>query len=349
MIGDLAQNSSPTFRLQADVLDHLKAACLANRDIASFSVLGMTDNERPLCAITLGSGERTVSLIAGSHADEPVGPETLRLFVHRVLRERKKLKSLLEAFTFVVVPHVNPDGESRNRPWMREWPDPTAYLRDVVREPPGEDIEFGYPDLRRENEMVGRLLQKHAPISLHMSLHGMGFAEGGMLLIDPNWGYRTQQLQSGFAKVLDDVGLGVHDHNRRGEKGFFYLGPGFTTTPSGVGMRNYFRALGDDDTAALFRDSSMEYVRSLGGDPLSLVTEIPLFTLAGSASHEPGTPTTYLEFREALPAIRKRVARHKPIDDALARFFVQPVPIKDAVTVHMKTIELGLSCVASAN
>ncbi len=345
MIADLAPKSSPAFRLQADVLDELQAACLANRDIAAFHVLGETSNRRPIVGITIGTGETRVSLLAGSHADEPVGPETLRLFVTRLLRRRDDFRKLLEAVTFVVLPHVNPDGESRNRPWIREWPNPVAYLRDAVREPPGEDIEFGYPGMRRENEVVARFLKRFAPLDMHVSLHGMGFAEGGLLLIDPHWGYRTEMLQSGYRDALKGIGLGLHDHNRMGEKGFFYLGPGFTTTPSGAGMRAYFHSQGDDATAALFHDSSMEFVRSLGGDPLSLVTEIPLFSLGAPADHEPGVPKTYLEWRAALPGIRKKLGRGKPIEDALAGFFLQPVSTRDAVGVQLKTIELGIQTV----
>jgi hypothetical protein len=345
MLDELVKNVRPSFRLQADVLEGLKAACMANRDVASWSVAGVSENQRPVAVITLGTGAKVVTLVAGSHADEPVGAETLRLFVVRVLRERERLKELLEEYTFVVFQHINPDGESRNRPWIREWPNPVAYLRDAVREPPGRDLEFGYPDLRRENEMVSRVLAKHAPISLHVSLHGMGFAEGAMLLVDPNWGYRTEALQDGFREFVNGIGVGIHDHDRKGEKGFFRLGPGISTTPSGTAMRAYFESAGEPETAGLFRQSSMEYVRSLGGDPLTLVTEIPLFAITPSANNIPGVPQTYLEWRDALPGIRKKLARGRAVDDALAAFFIKPVPPLDAIRIQLRTIELGLAVV----
>ena len=44
-------------------------------------------------------------------------------------------------------------------------------------------------------------------------------------------------------------------------------------------MRRHFLDRGDPETAAVFRPSSMEYVRSLGGDPLTFVSEMPLFLL----------------------------------------------------------------------
>ena len=46
-------------------------------------------------------------------------------------------------------------------------------------------------------------------------------------------------------------------------------------------MSEYFMAAGDPVTASLFRPSSMETVRSLGGDPLTLVSEMPLFITPG--------------------------------------------------------------------
>ncbi len=47
-----------------------------------------------------------------------------------------------------MVPHINPDGEERNRAWQTG--DASAYklssyLARTVREPPGDDIEFGFP------------------------------------------------------------------------------------------------------------------------------------------------------------------------------------------------------------
>jgi hypothetical protein len=58
----------------------------------------------------------------------------------------------------VIVPHVNPDGEVRNASWSETTLpavdhrgrtdrvfDLALYLRHVVRERPGDDLEFGFP------------------------------------------------------------------------------------------------------------------------------------------------------------------------------------------------------------
>ena len=106
----------------------------------------------------------------------------------------------------------------------------------------------------------------------------MGFSDGGFLLIEKHWIDRTQKLREKYSQKILDTGLKLHDHDRNGEKGFQYIGPGFTTTPEGQAMRGYFKSIGDEQTVALFRDSSMEFVRKLGGDPTGRDVKAPVVT-----------------------------------------------------------------------
>ena len=227
--------------------------------------IGTSEEGRPIHGMVLGSGPKRVSLVAGAHADEPVGSMTLRR-----LEERPDC-------TFVVVPDVNPDGAERNRAWSDHAPDLALYREHRRREPPGRDVEFGYPSMRPENEAASAFFRAHGPYDLHMSLHGMGEADGALLLIDKHWVDRTIQLRSLYAEALRAAGLPLLDWDRGGEKGFSYIAPGFWTTPESGAMRSHFEERDDPETAAKFHLNSMEFVRSLGGDPLCLVTEIPLF------------------------------------------------------------------------
>ena len=292
--------------------------------------------------VVLGEGPRTVSLIAGNHADEPVGPETLRTLVIEGLGGA--LDPWLDRFRFVIVPHTNPDGEARNRAWIQQWPDLAAYVQHVAREEPGRDLEFGFPDMRVENRVVADFLRRHGPFALHMSLHGMAASEGAMLLINRPWTFRTQMLRDGFRAAVREAGLRMHDHNRKGEKGFFYIEPGFTTTPRGDAMRTFFRAQGDDAMAERFHQSSMEFVMSQGGDPLCLVTELPLF-LVRNDDPTPGCPDRYLALKETLPLAKKRLAEGKDIDDLVAPFEIQPLALETAMWLQLRALELGLETV----
>ncbi len=331
----------PVYQTCVRAAEKLRAACAARADFATYYELGESEDGRPIAGVVLGHGPQTASLIAGNHADEPVGPETLRTFILEGIRapDEAGLNDLFERFRFVIVPHTNPDGEARNRPWIEAWPDVPAYLRHRVREKPGRDLEFGFPDLRRENRLVADFLRAHGPFALHMSLHGMGFSEGAQLLIDRHWTFRTQPLRDAFAEAADAAGLSMHDHTRKGEKGFFSFEPGFPTTPEGAAMRTFFHAQSDEATAVCFRDSSMEFVRALGGDPLCLVTELPLFVVEADAPSPPGVPEAYL----ALKAAR---ARGESVDALQEHFGLRPLPLCTAMRLQLQALALGLEAVA---
>lgn len=333
----------PAFRASDAVRPMLRTAC-ADHPRATWHELGTSEEGRPIHAAVLGNGPFTVSLIAGNHADEPVGPETLRTLIERGLQEGSPLTPWLDRVQFVVVPHANPDGEARNRPWVANWPSLEAYLQHVEREPPGRDLEFGFPDMRKENRIVATFLEQHSPIALHMSLHGMAVSEGAMLLINRPWTFRTQPLRDGFREAARATGLRMHDHNRKGEKGFFYIEPGFTTTPRGDAMRTFFQAQGDETMATRFRQSSMEFVMGLGGDPLCLVTELPLFVIY---NHEPtpGVPERYLALKSQFVEAKQRLAQGQPIDDLIAPFDMEPLPLPTAMQLQLHALELGLRTV----
>jgi len=289
-------------------------------------VIGQSEAGRDIVGVVVGDGPVKVSLVAGAHSDEPVGAETLLRLVEAVSRGDATPQA-----AFVIVAHVNPDGEALNRAWMDAWPDPMAYLAHRMREEPGRDVEFAYPDGRVENEQVSSFLSEHGPYDLHMSLHGMAAATGAWHLIERSWVDRTDEIRRGYARAVREAGVALFDWDRGGEKGFHYIGPGFATTPTGVAMREHFDAKGDPDTAAKFQSSSMEYVQSLGGDPLCMVTELPLFLVRGFLDENiPAVPRNYLAFREALEAMD------------LEGFDIEHVAIDVAARLQLRAIELGI-------
>ncbi|MEM8600370.1 MAG: M14 family zinc carboxypeptidase, partial [Bacteroidota bacterium] len=345
------------FHTSEEVFATLEHACAANPDLATFDVIGQSEQGRPIAGVTLGHGPRTVTLVAGAHADEPVGPETLRTLILETLAARDwgaadgGFADLFARFTFKIVPHVNPDAEAVNQPWIAAWPDLGAFLRHRLREQPGRDIEFGYPVLRSENRAVSRFLFGYAPIALHASLHGMAFSEGALLLIERHWAEahpdRLATLQRGYldaARALAD--LAPHDQDRSGDKGFRYLGPGFWTTPEGTAMRAYFLREGDPETAAKFFLSSMELARIAGYDarrqaaPLCLVTELPLWRIDRDPANPPGEPLNFHAFRAALPdltlAAKRGTLTDADVDEARTRFGLRPLDVRAAVRLQLR-------------
>lgn len=308
---------------------------------------------------TFGRGDLHVSLIGGCHSDEPVGPAMLRRLA-AFLASRPADDPLLSRYTWYLVPHVNPDGEVRNAEWSGDTVpavdhrgrkdrayDLASYLRHVVRELPGDDMEFGFPrsgadeGARPENRAVADFLSKGAPFHLHGSFHGMGFASGPWFLIDEAWIDRTAGLRDALRRRVRAMGYRPFDVDRGGEKGFRRIDEGFTTRPDSRYMVAYFEERNDLETAARFRPSSMEYVRSLGGDPLTIVSEMPLF-LRPLEEGETGRPDDP-RFRSFLG----RVAG-KPAEEVRAeaeRRGVRGMPIRDQMRLQLAFLNEALAAV----
>jgi succinate dehydrogenase/fumarate reductase cytochrome b subunit len=299
------------------------------------SVIGESRECRAVYGMRCGSGARPVSVIAGCHADEPAGPVTAALLPEILSRH---FPELLEEYRFHIVPQINPDGAVKNRPWFEKEPDFRAYFQHAIREEPGDDIEFGFGETaesRPENRAAMDFLQHAAPFAAHFSLHGMPFAEGAWFLILREWRDQADALMDRLAECCRIRDMPLHDIDRKGEKGFTRIRKGFATTPTSAAMRIYFEERGDSETAALFRPSSMEFIQSLGGDPLCMVTEIPFFRIQrGETSLE---DPVFLRFRRALEAIREADPENR--EERFSEFMEawDPAPVPLAMQVRMQT------------
>ncbi|MCA9752301.1 MAG: peptidase [Gemmatimonadetes bacterium] len=333
---------------------------LANGAAPPGESIGRSRDGRPIHAWRFGTGPRRVSLLAGNHADEPVGP---RLLAH-VVRALAALPPEHEALTtweWWIIPHTNPDGAAANAAWtgsLGEAVDPVRYLEHVVRELPGDDLEFGFPrdvddhEARPEARAIDAWWRSSPkPFALHASLHGMSIARGPWFLLDAAWADRSAPLRERCAQEVARLGYLLHDVDRGGDKGFVRIGPGFSTRPDSRPMAQYFRDRGDHATAALFRPTSMEAVRRLGGDPLTLVSEMPLLL---SPRPEPGAPP---ETSEDLRTQRDRLGRwgarlrsgadEHEIGREIAAAGLVPMPIPDQMRLQWALVTAGIDLVTS--
>lgn len=342
--------------------------------------IGQSRQERVMIGYRFGSGPLHVSLIAGCHADEPVGPAMLdRLAAY--LATLPPEAPILQTATWRLIPHMNPDGEAANAGWSR-LPTPeggyqlASYLAGVVREAPGEDVEFGFPpapkpgmagagsaaagsaraEPRQENQAAARFLAEGGPVHLHISFHGMAFAAGPWFLLDALWVERSRLMRKRLKDRCQALGYSLHDVDRGGEKGFWRIAEGFTTRPDSRAMRDFFLARGEKATADLFLPSSMEYARSLGGDPLTLVSEMPLFLYPSAASagdeaareDDPPLPTAPEPARRFVSWAQELLLQQGPaaLAKEVARLGVRPMPVGDQMRLQLALLEEGLHTVA---
>ena len=321
---------------------------------AQGTAIGQSREGRSIQGFRIGSGPFRVSLVGGSHADEPVGPQMLRHLV-ACLDSLSANDPLVAGYEWWIIPHVNPDGEERNRSWAGDPSDAYdvgAYLEHVVRELPGDDIEFGYPrdsadtEARPENRAAWKWWRTApGPFDLHASLHGMGFAAGPWHLVEGAWRDRCGHVVARCSAAAHSLGYVLHDVERGGEKGFERIERGFCTRPDSRRMREHFEALGDRATAGLFRPSSMEAIRSLGGDPLTLVSEVPLFLTPG-VGDELGPPDPVLEaWRARITDWRGRLAsgaEASAVSNEAAAMGMTAMPIRDQMELQWRLITAGI-------
>ena len=310
--------------------------------------IGRSREGRKLHGATLGHGPLKISLIAGAHADEPVGPLTLERLVNW-LATAPAAAALLERATFSICADINPDGRQRNSTWTEtsHW-NLRDYLRNRVRELPGDDVEFGFPadggrPARPENIAVADFLGESGPFDFHASLHGMAFAEGAWYLVNRREPGETSALRESLGVFTDSCGLGFHDWDRKGEKGFFRIAPGFCTTPTSTAMKEHFEKLSEPQEAEKFLPSSMEYVASLGGDPLCMVSEIPLFLVTATAGSSPTPGANFIEILERLPGAMAGFdsGREDELEALEKTFSLEPVSRQLAMKLQLGMILLA--------
>lgn len=268
---------------------------------------------------------------------------------------------LLTRCEWWIIPHMNPDGAERNREWQAGDPpayDLADYLAGVEREAPGDDIEFNFPrgpddpEARPENQAAyDWWLTADAPFDLHVSLHGMAFAAGPWFLIEPAWRDRYGRIRERCAAGVASLGYQLHDVERQGEKGFVRLERGFCTRPDSRYMREYFLQQGDEETAALFLPSSMECIRSLGGDPLTLVSEMPLFLTPGVGVHLGPPDPVAVEWRERIAEWRLQLEEEGDgsITATAQRYGLRPMAVRDQMLLQWTFIAAGLEQIEHAS
>lgn len=321
-----------------DLLERFEALITAASHLIPSHPIGTSREGREIHGFCIGSGPIKISLIAGCHADEPVGPHLLTKLVN-LLYALAPEDPLLTEYQWYIVPHTNPDGREVNNRWWRsdqKEVDLVNYLRYRVRELPGEDIEFGFPrnakdsGARRENHAIYKWWKQfNTSFDLHASLHGMGFAAGPWYLVEQAWEDRIDFLKSECLRFVRQHGYRPHDVEREGEKGFFRLGRGFCTRPDSHNMRKFFLAQRDEKTASLFFPSSMETIRSFGGDCLTIVSEMPLFLLP-DAGINIGPPDTAAEaWKERIATWQTLLETPEIIREEAQGFDLQGMNIPD--------------------
>lgn len=317
--------------------------------------IGYSRKKRPIHAAIMGQGKINISLIGGCHADEPVGPRFLRK-LYSFLDSLDPTHELIKNYRWWLVPHANPDGEAVNKKWYSDNDntfDMADYLEFVERELPGDDVEFGFPHgpnkpgLRPENDAIYNFwTAADTPFDLHASLHGMMVAAGPWYLVEKEWSHRSQIIQALWRVETAKMNYPLHDVDRKGEKGFFRISKGFCTRPDSRAMRAFFLEQNNSEMAGKFFPSSMEAVRGLSGDALTIVSEMPLFILP-DLPEKMGWPNPVWEkwnskLQDWKDRIRKGKEPKEKIREEIISSGIVPMPVNDQMSLQWRFITAAI-------
>ena len=315
--------------------------------------IGFSRKGRPIKAFCHGSGDFAISLIGGLYADEPLGPRFLRHYT-TFLGTLPPDHPLLTRYQWWIIPHANPDGEITNSAWTEEANGYYHLSRCITfseRESPGDDMEYGFPfddndkNARPENKAIYRWWEtSNTPFRLHLSCHGMLFGQGPWFLIDRNWLSKCKPLINSCTALTEQLGYQLHDVNRKGEKGFSRISRGFSTRPDSRYMKEYYINLRDPETAAKFRPSSMETIRKISGNTLTLVPAIPLFLVPDSDAGDNQSGFSARKWKEQFE-IWRRDGNAERIEHQARQMDVRPMPILDQMKLLLTFMTAGIELV----
>jgi hypothetical protein len=298
-------------------------------------MIGESRGGRPIHALTVGHGPVRIAALSGAHPDEPVGALTV-LALAEALHTDPRLAGLASQVTLHLVPCANPDGAAKNAAWFDAWsaggplaPRLRAYFEHVARDTPADDVEFGFPtptpagglgaadpSARPENRALAGWLERLGSLDHYVSLHSMFLGGGALFLVTTDDVARERPKLDFVLERAAAMGMGLHDKDRAGQKGFARIGPGLQTAPTQAAMKAFFEAAakaGDASAQAqadAFKLNSMQVAQLQNDAPLALVSEIPLVYDPRIASMEPTAVLRRDEerrFAEGIVAVFGRV------------------------------------------
>ncbi|MCF6526531.1 dehydrogenase [Streptomyces sp. JJ36] len=149
--------------------------------------VGTSRGGAPLLLLSVGRGSRSVLVVAGAHANEPVGGATIRYLAERLCRRPETHEEEDTRWHFLLC--LDPDGARRNDPWIRDGATGLpAYYRRFFRPCSTEQPEWlpppggGAP--LPETRALTALLDDLRPV-LQCSLHGVELGGSWVQLTRP--------------------------------------------------------------------------------------------------------------------------------------------------------------------
>ncbi|MCX4749007.1 M14 family zinc carboxypeptidase [Kitasatospora sp. NBC_01287] len=236
-----------------------RAATLARRSGGTLRRIGESAQGRPLWLLSLGAGERHVLVVAGAHANEPVGMTTSWLLARQAAAQPG-------GFSWHFVLCLDPDGAARNEEWLRGPLTMERHFQHFYRPPAAGQPEWLGAERLPETRALLGVIEELRP-ALQCSLHGVDFGGAFVQLTRPIAGF-SRPFGSADQVPLE-LGSADAAYWPSPEPGL-YLMPG-------AGARERFEVLPEDAAASTWTHLGVT----------TAVVEVPMWAVTGVGDDSP--------------------------------------------------------------
>ncbi|MFC4456139.1 M14 family zinc carboxypeptidase [Deinococcus sonorensis] len=313
-----------------ELFETVRRAAREHPDLATYREVGHSTDGEPIPMLSIGHGPKSALLYACPHPNEPIGAMLVQFLVEALLKDER----LRGAYTWHLLPCVDPDGTRLNEGWFAGPFTVRAYARSFYRPRGEEQVEWTFPiSYKRytwdapipETQALMAALQDTRP-SFVYSLHNAGF--GGVYY------YLSSDVPAaypGFYRIPEALGLFL-------SKGEPEVPWAEQHAPAIFGMLSvpdayeYYETYTDIDPVAMMHGggSSVDYLKSVGLEgAVTLITELPYFQ-APAVADETKLPITRrevllagldhdTEISEALTGLLDRIEPEMTLDSRFWR------------------------------
>lgn len=245
---------------------------------------GQKSNEgRDLIAFAIGHGKKIIGVTSGAHADEPVGVLT-QVYLMDLLLNHPRYTHLLNEYTFLCQPLVDPDGYVLNSTWFKNPLNFKDYfLHNYRNNKPAEDCEHGIPFQkgqisRPEMVFVKNNIDKFkGNFEYYVTLHSSHVLPGACFVFDQD--HQDTQLRNKISNLCHKYSLPLMDYKVKGDDTMKYLGPGFIGSPTVKTLMDRYK--NNPEILSQIKMTTYEYAQTVGGAKSAYISELPIWLSTG--------------------------------------------------------------------
>lgn len=243
---------------------------------------GKSRQGKDLVAFAVGTGSKVIGVTAGAHADEPIGVLTLKYFLQGILLT--PFEKLLQEFTFLCHPLVDPDGYELNSIWFSN---PLSFknywLNNYRNNKPTEDCEHGMPFqdgqvarpemvfIKNNLDLFGRRCE------YYVTLHSSHILPGACFVCDEN--QSDPEVRQTIVNLCQSYQLPLMDYKVQGDNTMTYLGPGFIGAPTVRSMLDHYK--NQPEIMKQIKMTTYEYAQAYCGAKSAFISELPIWIANG--------------------------------------------------------------------